>query len=762
MNGPPLLLPVMSLMTGECMSRRRSVLFSTFSAAAIVAVSATAHAQDATSQTAANELPPVIVEGGTLEAKPVAKAKPKAPVVADEPGPEPVQSTKKIKKPAAPTTKASQPGAPAASEPDPAGADAANGAAPTENAEATSIAGISSEKLGTSVSVVTGEQLRAQQIRNGGDAIRSLPGVAVSRTGGVGGLTQVRLRGAEGNHTAVLIDGIEANDTFNGEYNFSDLSTDDIARIEVLRGQQSGIYGSGAIGGVINIVTSSGRGPLTVRTMGEAGSFGTAAGSIGISGGTDKVWGSFNLSERRTKGFNISPSGDEDDGSILKAFSMRGGVQMFPGVTLDLTLRHTSRHGERDDQLFDPVFFTSDGLQHDTSSKFDESAWLGAARLTWESLDGHLVQVAKATRNQTRRSDDAYDGTITDNLGVRETYSYASTYMLDTPAFAGARHYFTGYVEHDDESFTPNSDFGFFGKGDGVTRSRSLNAGAFEYRGEFADRLFVQGTVRHDDSSAVGEFNTWRTAASLRLPEIGLRPHASYGTGVKLPTMFENFGTIPGSYYPNPNLGPEESKGWDAGVETTLWPGRATIDVTYFDSDVTNKIKSFANCLPPFFSVCTSVNDPGVSPRKGIEVGGRFELGYGLRLGLAYTYTDARTPFGAQEVRRPQHAGRADIGYAFDGGRGLVAVSAEYVADNIDNNFATFPAAPVTLDPYWLVNVAASYKVQPGVEVFGRIENLLDQHYQEVYGFETASIAAYAGVRLTYEEPSTKDWVKYK
>ncbi|NOT72767.1 MAG: TonB-dependent receptor [Hyphomicrobium sp.] len=251
-----------------------------------------------------------------------------------------------------------------------------------------------------------------------------------------------------------------------------------------------------------------------------------------------------------------------------------------------------------------------------------------------------------------------------------------------------------------------------------------------------------------------------RTAASLRLPEIGLRPHASYGTGIKLPTMFENFGSIPGSFYPNPNLKAEESKGWDAGIETTLVPGRAVVDVTYFDSEVTNKVKSFANCLPPFFSVCTSVNDPGVSPRQGIEVEGRFALGYGLRLGLAYTYTNARTPQGLQEIRRPQHSARGDLGYVFDGGRGSVNLSAQYVADNTDTNFGNF--SNVTLDPYWLVNVAAAYRVSPGVEVFGRVENLLDANYQEVYGFETAGIAAYAGVRFTYEEPSTKDWVKYK
>ena len=729
-------------------------------------MAAVANAAQAQEPAAVTELPPVIVEGATLEAKPIVKAKPKAqpqPVAAEEQDEGPAKVQKKFNKAGKPVAAKA-----AAGEPEPvAPSDAvdtsltAGDAAASGTGEATS--GVSADKLGTAVSVVTGEQLRSRQIRNGGEALRSLPGVAVNRTGGPGGLTQVRIRGAEGNHTLVLIDGIEANDTFNGEFDFADLSTDNIERIEVIRGPQSGIYGSGAVGGVVNIVTNGGRGPLTFRAIGETGTFSTYAGSIGVSGGNDKAWGSISLDERRTDGFNISPVGSENDGAQLKTLNVRGGVQMFPGVLLDLTLRHTTKTGDRDTQA---PFPDPSGIQVDDPATFHETSWLGAARLTWESFDGHLVQVAKATRNETERKDSSvFFGTpsTTNNLGVREDYSYTSTYRIDTPALLSAHHYLTAYVEHENESFTPNSDFGFGFAADGIERTRSLNAGAAEYRGEFADRLFLQGTVRRDDSNVFGGFNTWRTAASLRLPEVALRPHASYGTGLKLPTMFESFGSVPGSYYPNPNLGPEKAEGWDAGVELTLVPGHAIVDVTYFNSELTDKIKSFANCIPgppPFFGACTAVNDPGVSPRQGVEVDSRFDLGSGLSLGLAYTYTDAKTAKGIQEIRRPKHSGRGDIGYVFDAGRASVNLSAQYVADNRDTNFGNF--STVTLDPYWLVNVAAAYKVTPGVEVFGRIENVLDQDYQEVYGFETAGVAAYAGVKFTYEEPATKDWARYK
>lgn len=753
------------------MSFKRRISKFTAAGVALACTAAPAAAQTVAAQSTATELPPIVVEGATLQAKPIAqpvvKSKPKPqPVAAQEPEPAPAPTPKpKTVKPktaakAAPQATATEP----PSAPQPASDATAASAIDAPDAQGSpSVSGIAAEKLGTAVTVVTGEQLRAQQVRNGGDALRALPGVAVSKSGGPGGLTQIRLRGAEGNHTVVMIDGIVANDTFNGEYDFADLSTDDIEHIEVLRGPQSGLYGSGAIGGVINIATRSGRGPLTVRAYGEAGSFGTTAGSVGISGGTDKVWGALTVSGRRTSGFDIAPFGIEDDGAALKTLNVRAGIQMFPGVTLDLTLRNTNKNGDRDAQA---PFPEPDGIQVDDPARFRETGWLGAARLTWESLDGHLVQVARATRNTTDRTDKSeFFGTpsVTENSGVRETYSYAATYRLDTPSIVMAQHYFTGYVEHHSEQFTPRSDYGFGFAADGIERSRGLNAGALEYRGEFANRLFVQGTVRRDDSDVFGSYDTWRTAASLRLPEIGLRPHASYGTGIKLPTMFENFGSVPGSYYANPNLKAEESEGWDAGVELTLVPGVAVVDVTYFDTEATNKIRGFQNCIPgppPFFGACTAVNDPGISTREGVEVEGRFVLGAGLRLGLAYTFTDARTPQGLQEIRRPQHSARGDLSYQFDGGRGLFNVSAHYVADNLDTNFGNF--ATVTLDPYWLVNVAASYRIAPGVEVFGRVENLLDANYQEVYGFETAGISAYAGVRFTYEEPSTRDWVKYK
>ena len=210
--------------------------------------------------------------------------------------------------------------------------------------------GVDVAKQGSSVSVVTGAELEAQQIRHVGDALRSLPGVSVSRTGSFGGLTQVRLRGAEGNHTLVLIDGIEVNDPTNGEFDFSSLSTDQIERIEIIRGAQSGIWGSNALGGVINIVTRNGVGPLKLELTGEGGSFSTVGAGASLSGGTKGFHGRISYNERRTEGFNVAPFGSEEDGSDLKVFSLNGGVQITDALSVSVLLRNSRKTGDRDSE----------------------------------------------------------------------------------------------------------------------------------------------------------------------------------------------------------------------------------------------------------------------------------------------------------------------------------------------------------------------------------------------------------------------------
>lgn len=557
----------------------------------------------------------------------------------------------------------------------------------------------------------------------------------------------MRIRGAEANHTLVLIDGVVANDTTTGGFDFSDLSAENIERIEVLRGPQSGLYGSNALGGVINIVTKGGKGPLEMTARTEAGSFGTFDYALRASGGNERAWGSLAYHERHSTGFNVAPFGVEDDGATLKSVMGKGGVQIADGLILDFTLRYSDKRGDRDTE---GGIVNTLAVQVDDPARFKSTVFLGGVNLRWDTFDGAVTHVLRATRNETTTGD-VSPTFLSNNISETMRYGYLGTWRFGTPALLQMNHALTVLVEKEDEAFTPLSDLA-----DGLTRERGRLATALEYKGDIAQRLFFTGNIRHDDNDTFRDFNTWRLAASLKLPEVGLRPHASVGTAVKLPTMFENFGSIPFFFTPNPNLQPEESKGWDAGVELSLWKGRAIFDVTYFEQDLQNKINGF---VPGPGGTNTATNTPGTSLRDGIEVSARLQLTPTLIVSGAYTHLTAVDSAGLPEIRRPRDSGRVDLTYLFDHARGSLNLSALYngampdTAFRIDGFFFGFPlTTPVrtTLDDYWLINAAASYKVMPGVEVFGRVENLLNEKYQEIYGFNTPGIAGFAGIKLTF------------
>jgi len=677
------------------------------------------------------ELPGIVVEGATLEAP---------------------RSTPK-KKPAA--AAASAPTAAAEGQ----GQEPAEGVAEAE-AASDQAAGVPAAHLGTAVTVVTGEDLQRQQIRHAADALRSLPGVSVSRSGGgLSSKTQVRIRGAEGNHTLVLIDGIEVNDPNDGEFDFGNLLADDIEKIEVIRGPYSGIYGSGAIGGVINIITKRGEGPPKATVSSEIGAYGTRQLSARISGGTDHIWGSLTAQKRDTSGFNISQQGDEEDRSSLLNLGFNAGVKILETLSVELVARKSDNRFDRDG--FDAFTVGDLAKAFDDESTVDTQTSQVGIKARWDAFDGNLTHILSASRSHFESvDDDATNLFVSANESEAVKMGYLTTYRFSDPVWAAIKHTVSGLVQMEQEAFIPKSSFA-----DGIERRRERLAVAGEHRVEIGNQLFIDTAVRHDDNDVFEDFTTWRTAATFDVPKYGLRPHASIGTGVRLPTMFEQFGSIPAFFTPNENLLPERSFGWDAGIEVSLWQGRAIFDVTYFNTELTDKIDGLA---PGPDGTLTAENLPGRSHREGLELTSRVQLSKALSLGIAYTYLDAKNPTGERELRRPSHSGRVDVSYDFDDGRGNFTLATIYIGENDDRTFRLVGFHPeegwpltefqrVTLDDFWLVTAAASYKLQPGVEFFGRAENLLDTDYEEIFGYNTPGIAAYAGVRFTLGATSPVD-----
>jgi vitamin B12 transporter len=602
--------------------------------------------------------------------------------------------------------------------------------------------GVPAASVGNAITVITRRDLERQQVRHVADALRSVPGVAVGRSGAFGNFTQVRIRGAEGNHTLVLIDGVEANNTTDGEFDFSNLAAEDIERIEVIRGPMSALYGSSAVGGVINIITRRGQGPLTLTLKSEVGTLSTSDFAARLAAGGP--WAHFALGAhwRSTDGFNISPFGGEADGMLLKSLSFTGGVKIIEGLGLEVHLRKVDKRADRDG--FDigpgPLLTATD----DPLSSLHDRLFLGGVRLQWETLNKQLTHQLHLKYHNSATSDADFafgpPAFLTSNDSERTTYGYLGTYRFDTAAL-WAKHALSALIEKEAETFVSGGTLG-----DGIKRERERLAFAGEWRGAFADQVFITAGVRHDDNSVFSDFTTWRLAGAWALKPLGLRPHASVGTAVKFPQMFEQFGAFPLFFVANPNLQPEESFGWDAGVEWTLNRG-TVLDLTYFHADLINKIASSGKAPPE----PTLVNKPGVSTRDGIEVALRTRWSPALTATFAYTHLLAEDADGVQEVRRPRHAGRVDLAYVFADGRGSANLGVVYNGAMTDNAFdAAFSPVTVLLDDYWLVNAALSYKLQPGVELFGRVENLLDQRYQEVFGFQAAPIVAFAGLKLTF------------
>lgn len=604
-------------------------------------------------------------------------------------------------------------------------------------------------EYGRAYAVVTAEEIEEKQIAHLADALRALPGVSVNRAGAYGNLTQIRIRGAEGNHTLVLIDGVKVSAPENGEYDFAGLIAADIARIEVLRGPQSSLYGSNAIGGVISITTKGAEGEGVGGEAGtEAGSEGTFGGGFALRGGDGRAAWSFSAADRRTGGFDASndPGGDKDGDENL-TLNFKGSYALTDAVTVGATLRRTERVGDYDDFNFGAA--TREDLVTDAPLEHEREELFGSVFLTAESLGGRMeTELRFGFTDQDDRNRDAGIRT-TDTTGTRRSLSLQTTYALDAATLADAEQTLTAKLEWERETFKANDPALVFDPSQLIERSRELKAGVVEYRASLGEALDVQVGLRHDDNDRFEDATTWSLGLSYALPNGTTRLHASAGTGVQNPTLYDQFGFIPGQFVGNPDLEPEKSRGWDLGVTQELMGGRGSVDVTYFEDRLSNEITTVFD-LATFES--TPVNQPGVSRRKGVEVTGDFALTDDVRLGLGYTYLDARDPDGSREVRRPMHELGLDLGYSLPNRKTEVTLGVEHVAGLTDFDFTapSFGGTKIPLEDYTLVNLAVSHAVNDRVELTGRVENLFDARYQEVDGYATQGLTAYLGLRTRW------------
>lgn len=604
---------------------------------------------------------------------------------------------------------------------------------------------IPANSSGNAVSVLNEALLDSRQTASLAEILRSVPGAAVSRSGVLGSQTQLRLRGAESNHVLVFIDGVRANDpSQNGEFNFAHLLNADIESVEVIRGPQSALWGSDALSGVVNVTTRRATGGASGGVYAEGGSDDWRhAGANGGVGGRDYSAG-FSVSQLETDGDNISRSGSEEDGYENTTANGRLEYRFSDAVSLEANLRYVDSHTE-----FDRVDFGT-GLPVDSADETDSEQLYGRAAMNLDSPGGRWRNTLAWTLTDVdnrNRTENPFSAAGFDHYTSK---AEVQVWTLQSSFDIRQGHTLTGAWERLEEDFRQRGPVGF---GD-PNRDERMDTDSLilEYRAEFEAGVSLRGSARHDDNSDFDDKTTGRITAAWPLANGTTTLRAGWGTGIKNPTFTERFGFFI-NFIGNPDLKPEESRGWEAGLDQHLFGDRLRLAATWFDEQLEDEINGFV--FDPDSGGFTAGNEDGKSRREGLELSASWDITANLRLYGAYSWLDASedTPSGqVDEIRRPEHLASLNLDWRFLADRANLNLNIDYSGKQDD---IFFPPAPpyqqrVELDAFTLVTVAASYRLSGNFEAFARVENALDESYEEVFGFRAAGRGVFAGLRYTF------------
>jgi vitamin B12 transporter len=593
-------------------------------------------------------------------------------------------------------------------------------------------------QVASSLTVVTAEQIEREQRRTVPDILANVPGLHVVQSGGAGGLTSVFMRGTNSNHTKVLIDGIDVSDPSNPNrsFDFGQLLANDIERIEVLRGPQSGLYGADAIGGVIAITTKRGKGPPKITGLVEGGTFRTFNQTAGLSGSKDNFDYAFNVAHLRAADTpvtppNLLPPGRAAIGNFYENYtaSTKLGVDISESFRLNYVGRYTeSELRFTGDEFLPPTFA---GVPRAEQGSQDIKQFFTRGEAVWTAFDGRFTNYFGVNYTDHRAENKTIPSApVTLNAGRRTKADWRGVALL-----MPGQTLVTG-AEHEIESMGATG-----------VKAENANSGVYaELQSEFAQRFFVVSNVRHDVNERFGEATTWRVAPALLLvTETKLK--ASYGTGFKAPTLNQLFLSFPDFFFfANPNLRPEESVGYDVGFEQPLFDNRVRFGATWFHNDITNLI---VGAIDPVrgFPNRTNIN-VGRAETSGVEAFAAVIPVERFFVRADYTYTDATDAVtGFRLLRRPRHKASVAVGWNPIDPLTLSA-TVLHVGEFIDGN-RDFSIPRLIAPGYTVVNVAGDYKLNDYAKVFARIDNLFDERYENPTGFLRPGFAVYGGMRLT-------------
>ncbi|HVU22246.1 MAG TPA: TonB-dependent receptor [Rhizomicrobium sp.] len=592
------------------------------------------------------------------------------------------------------------------------------------------------EKTGASISVVTADDLKNQQTTVLTDILAETPGLTVNRNGGVGQPTSISLRGAETGQTVVLIDGVRINDpsaTDEGAI-LSDLFVNNIDRVEILRGPQSTLYGSDAMGGVVNILTKRGGDtPFGGTASAEGGSFDTFHLNAAANGTTDNVEYGAALNWFDTGGISAADSrngNSEADGYENFGATFNTRAHFGEDWSLDLRGYYTRGHDDFDDNFPPPLFRIADSAANNTNEMF---AGYAGVNVSLGMLQNRVALIAtSATRDYFDSASDTvhknydYGGSAT-RLEYQGIVDFNDTNQL------------TFGAESEERSFR-NDNYGtftFFSPPVQLGHDR-ISSGYAQMQTTLFDQLTLTGGMRYDDDQEFGGHTSLKLAGAWNIPGWDTTLRANYGDGFKAPSLYELY-----SLYKNPfhALKPETATGWEVGADHTFLDGGLRTSLTYFERHTHNQIDFVSTFTPPY----GYYENLDRTRASGIEAEIAAKLGDTLTVSADYTNLTAKNVLtGTELARRPHNSASGTITW-LPMPKLTLGTSATFVGDRFDDGGNFTP-----LDRNTTVNVFGSYAIADRLELFGRVENLFDERNEPVAGYGRMGLGAYGGIRAAF------------
>ncbi len=569
---------------------------------------------------------------------------------------------------------------------------------------------VSPGSLGTTVDVITPEELSRRQVGTLGGALGLVPGAPVFASGAPGASSAIFLRGANSNQTLFLVDGIRLNDA-NTDYQLflGGACVSACDSLEVSHGPQSTLYGGEAVGGVVALWSQPGSGARSSRLAIEAGSFGTVQAALSTQGERG-AW-AYALTAQGGHTSNERSNNAFDSGNLTLRIDCTLSARLAVGVTV------RGFHGT----------YGSPGSRfiNDPDNREREDNWLTTAFADFRPSDRWSSRLVIGGQDRRFVSESPRAGFPTQVTLVRNRRG-----VLDWQnTFTGIeRHRLTAGLTAE-ANHTRNTGFG------AINRRQGLLAVFMQDEFSPSENIHITAGLRSDDHDTFGRATTGRVTAAWQLLPDRLKLRASQGTAFRSPSFLDLYGRS-AFYNGNPDLRPERARGWDAGVDWYLSGNRGTIGITWFDTNFDNLIAS----SPDF----TTVINVQRARTRGLEVAGQGSLPGGVEVRLAYTHLEAdNLTTGRRLLRRPQHSANVDLWHEFGGGFSAGAGVA-WVADRVDVHAATF--ATIEADDYLVTRIYAAWRVGDRLTIKARVENLFDRMYEPVHGYPQPGIGGFAGV----------------